>query len=123
MVRTICITVIGIVLATTFGPPQGVERVPCERTFREIAKGMTRNQAIYLIGAPPGDYRSDTLITYGFMGNLIVLDSCEYWFSDDATIAICFIDDQVERVIWFYRHDLRHLRPSLWQRLLDNLGL
>jgi hypothetical protein len=123
MFRIAVIAILCILLATLVGPTVAAARRPSKSAFQQIRIGMTRDEVIAIIGAPPGDYRSDDRIDFIYSGNLALVIEAESWYCDEAAIAVQFCDGRVGHIAWYIQIDMRSKRPTLWRRFLNQLGL
>jgi hypothetical protein len=88
-------------------------RKPTRAKFEQVREGMSREEVIYTVGCPPGNYASRT--------DVAALELDESWLCDDAYLIVRFDHtDTAARVIVL---DIKDRPPTLTERIRRWLGL
>jgi hypothetical protein len=94
---------------------------PCRATFERVRQGMTREEVVATVGAPPT--RSGLRVSAGGMsspsGSSPVSEPVAEWHADGETsLLVTFDDDGRVASVWVHPP-----RPPLSERLRARLGL
>jgi hypothetical protein len=88
--------------------------------FKQVNKGMSRQEVIRIVGGPPGDYSSGQYATtYGRARNYWQVEG---WFCDDGELLIHFDHADSAAEVVLLNVDLPR-SPTLTERIRRWLGL
>ena len=95
---------------------------PSLASFERVREGMTRDEVIATIGAPPGDYSTQSL-TFGPGGSFYFCWHSERWVSDEAECRVLFGDDGRVSTVRMEKPWISRPQPTRLERLRQWLGL
>src|SRR5262245_35368939 len=116
VVTFICVTIPCVLYYSLGNRPR-----PCRATFDLVKKGMTIEEGVATIGAPPGDYRTSRHVY--LPPSMLSSGTGIQWITDDAELSI--LPDESGRVELIRIGKMDDLRGSIpWHvRVLERIGL
>jgi hypothetical protein len=116
VVGLIAVTVVSTAAVLTW--PRGPR--PCRATFEQVREGMTYEEVIATVGAPPGDYSGGRCIDGWIGGGSGSMGT--YWTTTERVLFVLFDSDGRAAAVRTWEPTLLP-DPPLWTRLRFRLGL